>query len=203
MANKLKELLEVQSLLNVPKDSYNSFGKYSYRSCESILAAVKPLLQERGILLTFHDKTVREGERYYIVSTAVLRDIETGEKIEEATNAAREEDSKKGMDASQVTGSATSYARKYALQALFLIDDNKDSDATNTQQRYKAPVKDEPKEEPEACPEWYEMVALIERYVNEYGLDKLDTWRKLGQPIGKQNSEEALKVIKDLREVLG
>jgi hypothetical protein len=126
----MKELIEIQSKLNAPKRNYNSFGKYSYRSCEDILAAVKNLLKETGCTLTLADDIIMIGDRYYIKATATLTN-EQGEKAI-TTAYAREEQEKKGMDASQITGTASSYARKYALNGLFAIDDTKDADALNT-----------------------------------------------------------------------
>lgn len=125
-----KKLLNIQSKLKAPKNQYNSFGKYSYRSCEDILEGLKPLLKESNATLIIDDEIVNVGDRFYIKATAKLIDIESGEHI--STSAyAREDEVKKGMDKAQVTGSASSYARKYALNGLFAIDDTKDSDATN------------------------------------------------------------------------
>lgn len=121
------KLLEVQAKLKANKGQYNSFGKYNYRSCEDILEAVKPLLREEKLLLTLEDSIEQVGERFYIVAIATIRDIET-ETTLRVTARAREEEVKKGMDSSQVTGATSSYARKYALNGLFLIDDNKDAD---------------------------------------------------------------------------
>jgi len=126
-----KKLLEVQKKLKAPKGQYNSFGKYHYRSCEDILEALKPLLAEQNLVLRISDELVLIGERYYIKATTTLTDTETGEETT-TTAYAREEENKKGMDGSQVTGASSSYARKYALNGLFCIDDTKDSDATNT-----------------------------------------------------------------------
>ena len=126
----MKELQVIQSRLKAPKDSYNAFGKYKYRSAESIIEAVKPLLSEQNCTLTITDSIVEVGQRIYVQATAILKNAK-GDK-EETTAFAREEDAKKGMDSSQVTGAASSYARKYALGGLFCIDDNRDSDATNT-----------------------------------------------------------------------
>ena len=126
----MKELQVIQSRLKAPKDSYNAFGKYKYRSAESIIEAVKPLLSEQNCTLTITDAIVEVGQRIYVQATAILKNAK-GDK-EETTAFAREEDAKKGMDSSQVTGAASSYARKYALGGLFCIDDNRDSDATNT-----------------------------------------------------------------------
>ena len=125
----MKELLNIQSKLKAPKGQFNSFGKYKYRSCEDILESVKPLLAEEKCALTISDDIVMVGERIYVKAHVILVN-EKGEQVE-TTAFAREEETKKGMDGSQVTGAASSYARKYALNGLFCIDDNKDSDATN------------------------------------------------------------------------
>ena len=151
--NVYEKLMTVQTKLKAPKGQYNSFGKYSYRSCEDILEALKPLLAEVGAIINITDeikvigdnfetmevedkktgeKSVRlVGRRFYIEATAMFIDVETGDSIV-ARALAREDETKKGMDLAQVTGSVSSYARKYALNGLFAIDDNKDSDATNT-----------------------------------------------------------------------
>ncbi len=122
------KLLEIQQALKAPKGQRNDFGKYNYRSCEDIVEAVKPLLGEQKAVLTISDEIKMIGERYYIFATAAIVDAETGERVE-VTAQAREADSKKGMDASQVTGATSSYARKYALNGLLAIDDTKDADA--------------------------------------------------------------------------
>ena len=127
----LSKLLKIQVDLKAPKGQYNSFGKYKYRNCEDILEAVKPLCNIENCVLTVSDDLRQVGDRYYIMATAILTDIETGEKIANSAFA-REEESKKGMDGSQVTGASSSYARKYALNGLFAIDDTKDSDTTNS-----------------------------------------------------------------------
>ena len=118
-------LQSIQQSLVAPKGQYNSFGKYSYRSAEDILEALKPILQEHDAVLILQDGIVQIGDRYYVEATATLYAV--GETIG-TTAYAREDDSKKGMDGSQVTGAASSYARKYALNGLFMIDDNKDPD---------------------------------------------------------------------------
>lgn len=129
------KLLNIQRDLKAPKSQYNSFGKYPFRSCEDILEAVKPLCVKELAVLILSDKVVQVGERYYIEATATLYDAETGKEIAHATASAREEQDKKGMDASQVSGSSSSYARKYALNGLFDIDDTKDADAQGVQAR--------------------------------------------------------------------
>lgn len=132
-----EKLAKVQKDLKAPKTQENTFGKYKYRSCEDILEAVKPLLN--GLALTLSDEIIECGGRVYVQATAMIRDTETGECL--ATTAyAREEETKKGMDSSQVTGAASSYARKYALNGLFCIDDTKDSDATNTHGKEEKPT---------------------------------------------------------------
>jgi hypothetical protein len=125
----MKELINIQSELKAPKGQNNDFGKYKYRSCEDILESVKPLLTINKCFLTINDEIVLIGERYYVKATAVLK----GEKESiEVSAFAREPANKKGMDESQITGASSSYARKYALNGLFAIDDTKDSDSTNT-----------------------------------------------------------------------
>lgn len=125
-----EKLLNIQSELKAPKSQRNDFGKYNYRNCEDILEAVKPLCKKYNAVVYLSDKLVLIGERYYIEATATLVDVETGENAV-VTAYAREEESKKGMDGSQITGASSSYARKYALNGLFDIDDTKDSDTTN------------------------------------------------------------------------
>lgn len=131
-----KSVLAVQAELKAPKGQRNEFGKYNYRSCEDIFEAVKPLLAKHGLILFASDELVEIGGRNYVKATVTLTD---GETSIHNTAYAREEETKKGMDGSQITGASSSYARKYALNGLFLIDDTKDSDATNTH------GKDEPK----------------------------------------------------------
>jgi hypothetical protein len=125
-----KKLSAIQAELKAPKGQFNSFGKYNYRSCEDILEAVKPLLAKHELGMTISDYIVSHEGRVYVRAEVVVFDFE-GNVINVQAQA-REEDSKKGMDASQVTGATSSYARKYALNGMFLIDDTKDSDSTNT-----------------------------------------------------------------------
>lgn len=129
--NVYEKLMTVQTKLRAPKGQYNSFGRYSYRSCEDILEALKPLLAEAGAIVNISDEVKLIGDRFYVEATAMFLDCETGDSVV-ARASAREDETKKGMDLAQVTGSVSSYARKYALNGLFAIDDNKDSDATNT-----------------------------------------------------------------------
>jgi hypothetical protein len=122
-------LVKIQAELKAPKNQTNAFGKYKYRSAEDIIEAVKPILNKYGTALIVTDEVVQVGDRIYVQATATLLD-DTDNTIS-VKGWAREEEVKKGMDAAQITGSASSYARKYALNGLFAIDDTKDSDATN------------------------------------------------------------------------
>ena len=131
-----KKLIEVQTKLKAPNNQYNSFGKYNYRSAEDILEAVKPLLKDVGATMILNDDIMLVGERYYVKTTARFIDIDSGEVVE-ATGVAREEESKKGMDSSQLTGSTASYSLKRCLGNLYNIDDTKDSDTTNTHDKEK------------------------------------------------------------------
>lgn len=129
MKELVSKLSDIQSSLKAPKNQRNNFGNYSYRSCEDILEAVKPHLKTHGLSLTINDEVVEIGNRVYVKATCTITD-----GVSEIKNSsyARESETKKGMDDSQITGSTSSYARKYSLNGLFLIDDTKDSDATNT-----------------------------------------------------------------------
>lgn len=131
------KLMNVQNELKVPKNNTNTFGNYKFRNAEDILEALKPLLKKHNATVIITDDVVTTGNRYYIKATVKFIDTETGETIETSA-LAREEENKKGMDSSQITGSTSSYARKYALNGLFAIDDTKDSDTTNKH------LKDEP-----------------------------------------------------------
>lgn len=140
----MKELIEIQKELKAPKNQYNSFGKYKYRSCEDILEGVKPLLAKHGCILVINDSIQLVGDRFYVKATATIRNSE-GESV--AVDAyAREAEDKKGMDVSQVTGATSSYARKYALNGLFCIDDTQDADAQINNGAEKAQEKATEKE---------------------------------------------------------
>ena len=144
-----QKLTEIQNELTVNKDLYNSFGKYSYRSCESILEKVKPLCKKHGVSLRITDEIKLIGNRYYIEATAHIANMESGAEIEVKAYA-REAEEKKGMDESQITGSASSYARKYALSGLFALDDGKDADSDDNTK--KAIMEKEASAEKQANP---------------------------------------------------
>lgn len=134
MSNIVTILSEIQKDLKAPKTQYNSFGKYKYRSAEDIFEAAKPLVNEKGLILKVSDQVKHLGDRYYVEATASLSD---GDNEISASGLARESLAKKGMDESQITGAASSYARKYALQGLFALDDTQDADVTQGQEEPK------------------------------------------------------------------
>lgn len=138
-----QKLITIQKELKAPKKQVNTFGKYKYRSCEDILEAVKPLVVKEGCVLVITDTIEQIGERYYVKATATITDSKDGTSISVSAYA-REPEEKKGSDVSQVTGASSSYARKYCLNGLFLIDDTKDADVTNTRRTSTAtPPKDD------------------------------------------------------------
>lgn len=139
----MKRLIEIQQELKAPKSQFNSYGNFHYRSCEDILGALKPLLEPRKLVILLNDEIVYIEGRFYVKATATLWDTEVNKELIHTTAYAREEESKKGMDGSQVTGASSTYARKYALNGLLAIDDVKDSDTTNKGDDKKK-TKDEP-----------------------------------------------------------
>lgn len=134
------KLMMIQQELKAPKGQYNSFAKYNYRSCEDILEAVKPLCIKNNATLLLNDAVQEVSGRFYVVATATLIDTESGDSVS-ANAYAREPHDKKGMDDSQITGMASSYARKYALNGLFCIDDTKDADTDEVKRQEQKPVK--------------------------------------------------------------
>lgn len=165
-----EKLLAIQTKLRAPKGQYNSFGKYSYRSAEDILEAVKPLNSEQGVLLTITDEIKEIGGRVYVVATATVSDGTDELKV---SAFAREPENKKGMDESQITGATSSYARKYALNGLYAIDDNKDADTDeHKQQQDNAPKKQQAQKQQQQKQQQQEkgfteqeLHELVEKYV--------------------------------------
>lgn len=141
-----EKLSEIQTKMNVPKDKYNDFGNYAYRSAESILEEFKKYSREYNVLLTIHDEITEIAGRVYVKAVAVFTDCKTGKRIS-VPGYAREPETKPKMDESQVTGSASSYARKYAMNALFLLDDVKDPDTNEYAQQTGADKKSGGKKE--------------------------------------------------------
>lgn len=176
----MKELISIQSELKAPKTQYNKFGGYKYRKAEDILEAVKPLLEKQKCTLIITDDIVMVGSRIYVKATATIKN-EKGE-YETSTGWAREEETKKGMDGSQITGASSSYARKYALNGLLAIDDNADSDTTNdgqhqaAQQQANTPTKAaQPTAQQPATPQYHpndlnEGLAYLSRCVSKDNL---------------------------------
>lgn len=177
--NIYEKLNLIQVSLKSPKSQYNSFGKYAYRSCGDILESVKAQLAELKVVIVLSDELVQIGDRYYIKATATLHDLD-GASISN-TAYAREEETKKGMDGSQVTGASSSYARKYALNGLLAIDDTKDSDATNKG------------EEPEVKPDPVQDGTLLEAQKVGISLEKLAIYLK--KTIGQLTNNELLTAI--------
>ena len=168
----MKELAIIQSKLKAPKGQKNTFGGYKYRSCEDILEAVKPLLRENLCTLTLNDEVVLMGDRFYIKATATISNTEN--EVATTTAFAREEETKKGMDASQITGAASSYARKYALCGLFAIDDGKDADSLNNSPSYTERNNDDDymamaKQEIDAATEVRTLTGIYNNYTNLQG----------------------------------
>lgn len=177
--NIYEKLNLIQVSLKSPKSQYNSFGRYAYRSCGDILESVKAQLAELKVVIVLSDELVQIGDRYYIKATATLHDLD-GASISN-TAYAREEENKKGMDGSQVTGASSSYARKYALNGLLAIDDTKDSDATNKG------------EEPEVKPDPVQDGTLLEAQQVGISLEKLAIYLK--KTIGQLTNNEILTAI--------
>ena len=149
-----EKLMIVQQTLKAPKNQFNSFGKYHYRSCEDILEGLKPCLKEVKAAVTIDDEIVEIGGRVYVKATACFHDAETGEIVVN-TAYAREPETKTGMDLAQLTGATSSYARKYALNGLFMIDDNKDADTDESKTESDARAKKQDKTKTEEVEKKY------------------------------------------------
>lgn len=166
-----ESLFNIQQELKAPKSQRNDFGNFSYRSCEDILEAVKPLLKANNCVLTISDELVNIGERYYIKATATLSSVEAIGDIISNSAYAREPAEKKGADLSQITGACSSYARKYALNGLFCIDDQKDADTTNNGKKDAKATKTQIKR-------LKELYTDIPAMLNYYKLEKLEDMAK-------------------------
>lgn len=188
--NIQQRLTIIQHSLKAPKGQFNSFGKYHYRSCEDIVEALKPLLYEQGVTLTISDTIVLVGTRFYVRATAT---ISLDADSISVTAFAREADDKKGMDESQITGAASSYARKYALNGLFLIDDTKDADTMDNRKEKTAKPKDEP-----ATPSQIEEIEKLLRESNS-DRNKFFTFFKVEKP----TAATAPAMIETLNKKLG
>lgn len=189
MSNIRKDLYLIQQELKAPKDLKNNFGGYNYRSCESILEAVKPLLKKYELILLISDEIVNCCDRVYIKATATLYNQEDGEVS--ASALAREALTKKGMDESQITGAASSYARKYALNGLFAIDDTKDADATNTHD--KTPKQVDYFRGLKNCKTMDELAKYFKSNYSKIGKDKIEEFTRL-----KDEMKELLGIRMDI-----
>ena len=192
--NVYEKLAAVQSALKAPKGQFNAFGKYKYRSCEDIVESVKPLLKQNGLLLTMSDEIVFVLDRFYVKATATIIDTADGNSIS-VSAFAREEETKKGMDGSQVTGASSSYARKYALNGLFAIDDTKDSDSTNTHGQ-DAPTQEKPIQEKPTGKQKTPREMLIDR-LNELHIP-VKTFAKDHNLNGETDPETFARLLKEL-----
>lgn len=163
--NVYEALGDIQHRLKAPKNQTNKFGGYNYRSAEDILEAVKPLAHEVGATVNCSDEVLMVGDRFYVVATAILTTYE-GEQVA-VQGWAREQDERKGMDASQVTGSASSYARKYALSGLFAIDDEKDADAQEPEQ----PKRKKARKPDDIAQAKLDLMDAVKEYAERMGLD--------------------------------
>ncbi len=204
----MKELYEklnrIQSSLIAPKGQTNSFGNYKYRSCEDILEVVKPLLKEEDLVLIISDEVVLVGDRYYVKATASVRSSD--ERTISVTALARESEDKKGMDSAQITGAASSYARKYALNGLFCIDDTKDADTRDNRTTSEPRKTSAPSEEPQQDQEAKTMTQIVSelaatKFPNP---DEYKTWRidnGLAENLKDTNDFELTKVLVKLKEI--
>lgn len=197
----IKQLVSIQSELKAPKNQYNSFGGYPYRSAEDILEGVKPLLKKAGMICTISDRIYQVGERYYVEATASV--INEGGEIFSATASAREPLSKKGMDEAQITGSTGSYAKKYALNNLFAIDDTKDADTDEQHKVSTAKTDKKPTAQSEGKSGYDMAVKAIERAENADTLEDLQKRISEGKKLKKEEKDKLLDLIsKKLDKIL-
>lgn len=206
MSDKERTFLERVSLLitelKAPKSQRNNFGKYNYRSAEDILEAVKPLANNYGLVPKLSDEPVMIGDWHYIKATASIKDVKTGEE-EIATAYAREPLAKKGMDESQITGTASSYARKYAMNGLYQIDDTKDADSDEyTEQVKQATPKPITKSQQEALQKRSDEIAELAKLESKNFFDQI-TEKKIGYSvdINKINTEQLATLTRYLNEL--
>ncbi|MEQ7171960.1 ERF family protein [Enterococcus innesii] len=206
MSDKERTFLERVSLLitelKAPKSQRNNFGKYNYRSAEDILEAVKPLANNYGLVPKLSDEPVMIGDWHYIKATASIKDVKTGEE-EIATAYAREPLAKKGMDESQITGTASSYARKYAMNGLYQIDDTKDADSDEyTEQVKQATPKPITKTQQQALQKRSDEIAELAKLESKNFFDQI-TEKKIGYSVGisKINTEQLATLTRYLNEL--
>lgn len=199
-----EKLKEIQMMLKAPKNLYNKYGGFNYRNAEGIYEAVKPLLNQLNMTLIINDSVQNVGTKNYIKATAYLTDCETGEQISSCA-LAREAEAKKGMDDSQITGTASSYARKYALNGLFLLDDTKDEDSDECRKYKENKSKAEPAEPTQTTqavfkPATAQQIHKINEYIMAYagmceGASEGDIWNTLKKKYGFTKQSEISKEL--------
>lgn len=199
-----EKLKEIQMMLKAPKNLYNKYGGFNYRNAEGIYEAVKPLLNQLNMTLIINDSVQNVGTKNYIKATAYLTDCETGEQLFSCA-LAREAETKKGMDDSQITGTASSYARKYALNGLFLLDDTKDEDSDECRKYKENKSKAEPAEptqtaQPTFKPATAQQIHKINEYIMAYagmceGVSEGDIWNTLKKKYGFTKQSEISKEL--------
>lgn len=194
--NVYEKLLTVQTELNAPKNRVNKFGGYNYRSCEDIMEALKPLLKKVKATVTVLDDIKEINGRFYICSAATFIDAEKPDAMIVNTAYAREEETKKGMDGAQITGTASSYARKYALNGLFLIDDNKDPDTDEYVERTR---EDDSKKKTSSAKKEAKASAVLDNYITDGQIAAIEMLlNKLGYSVEKFCSVNEITVISEL-----
>ena len=199
-----EKLMKIQTMLKAPKNLYNSYGGFSYRNAEGIYEAVKPLLNQLNMTLIINDSVQNVGTKNYIKATAYLTDCETGEQLFSCA-LAREAETKKGMDDSQITGTASSYARKYALNGLFLLDDTKDEDSDECRKYKENKSKAESAEPTQPAtfkPATAQQIHKINEYIMAYagmceGASEGDIWNTLKKKYGFTKQSEISKELAD------
>ena len=199
-----EKLKEIQTMLKAPKSLYNKYGGFNYRNAEGIYEAVKPLLNQLNMTLVINDSVQNVGTKNYIKATAYLTDCETGEQLFSCA-LAREAETKKGMDDSQITGTASSYARKYALNGLFLLDDTKDEDSDECRKYKENKSKAEPAEPTQTTqavfkPATAQQIHKINEYIMAYagmceGASETDIWNTLKKKYGFTKQSEISKEL--------
>lgn len=197
-----KKLKEIQTMLKAPKNLYNKYGGFNYRNAEGIYEAVKPLLNKLDMTLIISDSIQAVGAKNYVQATACLTDCETGEQLSSCAFA-REAEAKKGMDDSQITGTASSYARKYALNGLFLLDDTKDEDSDECREYKENKSKAESAESTQPAafkPATAQQIHKINEYIMAYagmceGASEGDIWNILKKKYGFAKQSDISKEL--------
>lgn len=194
-----EKLKEIQTMLKAPKNLYNKYGGFNYRNAEGIYEAVKPLLNQLNMTLVINDSVQNVGTKNYIKATAYLTDCETGEQLFSCA-LAREAETKKGMDDSQITGTASSYARKYALNGLFLLDDTEDSDECRKYKENKSKTEPAEQTQPAFKPATAQQIHKINEYIMAYagmceGASEGDIWNTLKKKYGFTKQSEISKEL--------